>query len=384
MFSLWRFLGAVIVALVLAAFLLVPRTHLWKALGARPAGERLARMERSPNWAGGRFQDFQPIRDDTFAALTTMFHASPDATPKEPVPVVHPTPESFAIAPSSGLRVTWFGHSTTLVEIDGVRLLTDPEWSERASPLGSIGPKRYYPVPIALHDLPPIDAVLISHDHYDHLDYDTIVALKDSKAVFVVPLGVGADLELWGIPADRIRELDWWEHAHVATLDIVSTPARHATGRMIFDRDTKLWTGYALLGGRNRVYYSGDSGFFPALGEIGDRFGPFDLAMIEIGQYNRAWRDWHMGPEQAVRAVTKVRGRVFLPIHWGALTLAPHGWTEPIERAVVAAQTSGLTIVTPRPGESVEPSLRPPVERWWPALPWNTAEEDPIVSTQVE
>jgi len=369
---------------VLSAIVLVPRTHAWAALGSRATGERLERMRRSPHWGDGRFVNAQEIRDDVWAALTAMFHMSPYARPSGPVDVVHPAAELFASPPPSGLRVTWFGHSSSLVELDGARFLLDPLWSDRASPLRGLGPERYYPPPIALRDLPPIDAVLISHDHYDHLDHDTIVALKDTKAVFVVPLGVGADLALWGIPADRIIELDWWEHAEVHGIDVVSTPARHASGRMLFDRDAKLWTGYALLGARNRVYSSGDSGLFPGLREIGERVGPFDLALIEVGQYNRAWRDWHMGPEQAVRALAMVRGKLLLPVHWGALTEASHGWTEPIERALVAAEKAGVAIVAPRPGESFEPSSPPPVRRWWPELPWNTAEQDPIVSTQLQ
>jgi L-ascorbate metabolism protein UlaG (beta-lactamase superfamily) len=369
---------------LLIAIVLVPRTRSWAALGAGASGARLARMERSPHWSKGHFVNFQEIHNDLAGSLTAMFHESPFATPTSPVAVVSPNPALFASPPPSGLRVTWFGHSSTLVEIDGVRILTDPLWSERASPVAGLGPKRYYPPPIALRDLPPIDAVVISHDHYDHLDYATIVAMRDWKTVFVVPLGVGADLALWGIPADRILELDWWERVQVGGVDVVSTPSRHATGRVLIDRDAKLWSGYAFLGPRNRVFYSGDSGLLPALGEIGERFGPFDLAMIEVGQYNRAWRDWHMGPEQAIRASQMVRGKLLLPVHWGALTLAPHGWTEPIERALAAAKQAGVPIVAPRPGESFEPSSPPPVQRWWPDLPWNSAQQDPIVSSQVD
>jgi L-ascorbate metabolism protein UlaG (beta-lactamase superfamily) len=368
----------------LVAVVLATQTHAWLAFGARATGARLHRMQRSQHWANGRFLDTEEIRDDLWGAVTAMFHPSPDATPREPVNVLHPDPALFATPPPSGLRVTWFGHSSMLVEIDGLRILTDPLFSERASPLRGIGPERYYPPPIALADLPPIDVVLISHDHYDHLDTDTIVALKDSRTAFIVPLGVGADLARWGIAPDRIYELDWWGRADLLGFEIVSTPARHASGREIIDRDAKLWTGYALIGKQHRVYYSGDSGLFPGLREIGEKYGPFDLAMIEVGQYNRAWRDWHMGPEQAIRALQMVRGKLLLPVHWGALTLAAHGWTEPIERALVAAGKAGVAIVAPRPGESFEPSSPPPVRRWWPELHWNTAEQDPIVSTQMD
>ena len=371
-------------ALAVAAALLFTLADAWTALGTRAVGARRARMASSPNWRRGSFVNPQPIVNDLSRTFGSLLRISPYLTPSHPVPVVTPDPKTFATPPASGLRVTWLGHSSTLVEIDGRRVLTDPLFGDRISPLAWTGPRRWYESPIALRDLPPIDAVLISHDHYDHLDRATIVAMKDSRATFVVPLGVGADLAYWGIPDARIVELDWWGRTRVGDLEIVLTPTRHASGRHVLDKDAKLWGGFALLGPAHRLYYSGDSGLFPGIREIGDRLGPFDLAMVEIGQYDAAWPDWHMGPEQAVRAVRMVRGRVFLPVHWGAIALAAHGWTEPIERALAAATRAGVTIVTPRPGESVEPSAPATPERWWPSVPWKTAEEDPIVSSQME
>jgi L-ascorbate metabolism protein UlaG (beta-lactamase superfamily) len=287
------------------------------------------------------------------------------------------------VPPASGLRVTWLGHSSALVEIDGQRVLTDPMWSERVTPVGGLGPRRWYPPPLPLDTLPPIDAVVISHDHYDHLDRATVVALEARGTRFIVPLGVGAHLEYWGIPAAHIVELDWWQRTRVGALEIVSTPARHASGRQLLDRDATLWSGYALLGARHRVYYSGDTGLFPALHDIA-RLGPFDLTMIEVGQYHRGWPDWHIGPEQALVAHGMLRGKVMLPMHWGLFTLAPHGWTEPIERAVAAGRAAAATMVTPAPGESIEPETAPAVARWWPELPWRRGADDPIVSTQVD
>jgi L-ascorbate metabolism protein UlaG (beta-lactamase superfamily) len=372
------------VAVALCAFLAFLLTDAWKALGTRATGARRARMERSPEWSRGQFVNPQPIVNDLGKSLHATLHAGPYVVPLHPVPTVIPDPKALATPPASGLRVTWFGHSSTLLEIDGVRILTDPLWSDRASPLDWTGPTRWYAPPIALRDLPPIDAVVVSHDHYDHLDQRTIVALKDSGATFVVPLGIGADLAYWGVPEDRIVELDWWDRTRIRDLEIVSTPSRHASGRGVTDRDAKLWSGFAFVGARHRVYYSGDSGLFPALRDIGDRLGPFDLTMIEIGQYDQGWPDWHMGPEQAALAHTMVRGKVFLPVHWGALALAAHGWTEPIERALLAATRAGVTIVTPEPGESVDPTAPRPPTRWWPSLPWRTAEDYPIRSSQVE
>jgi len=287
-------------------------------------------------------------------------------------------------APSSGLRITWLGHSTLLLELDGHRILTDPVWGERTSPLTWIGPSRWYAPPLPLDQLPPVDAVLISHDHYDHLDYPTITKLADADTKFLAPLGVAEHLVYWGVPDSRIVELDWWDETTIGGLRIVCTPARHASGRTPFDQNETLWASYALVGPTHRVWFSGDTGLFPGLSVIGERLGPFDLTMIEAGAYGAAWPDWHLGPEQAVRAHEMVRGRVLLPVHWGLFDLAYHGWTEPIERVLLAADAAHVEVITPRPGQSIEPSAPPPRERWWPDVPWLTAAENPIVATKMD
>jgi L-ascorbate metabolism protein UlaG (beta-lactamase superfamily) len=378
---LWR------LAQALAAFVLLSIAVVYvgghRSFGQRAEGTRLARMRHSPEWQGSHFVNPQPLVNSGWLMLKGAFTASRQASPATPLPTAPDDRARFATPPPSGLRVTWLGHSTTLVEIDGRRLLTDPVWSERASPLPWLGPRRWYPPPLALSELPPIDAVVISHDHYDHLDRPTILAMKDWPTTFIVPLGLGAHLAAWGVPQARIVELDWWERTTVQNLTIVCTPARHASGRMLIDNDTKLWAGYAFLGDRHRVYFSGDTGLFPAMRDIGARLGPFDLTMIEAGQYNRAWPDWHIGPEQAVRAHQLVRGRLMLPIHWGLFRLAYHGWTEPVERVRAAALVAGVALVVPRPGQSFEPAA-PPRDQWWPDLPWHTAAQDPIVSTQMD
>ncbi len=361
----------------------------WASLGKRATGPRRTRMEGSAEWHEDHFVNPQPLINDARAMLSGLFRSSPFTSPQGPVPVATGGGTRFATPPPTGLRVTWFGHSSTLVEIDGHRVLTDPVWSERASPIPGVGPRAWYAPPLALADLPPIDVVVISHDHYDHLDRRTIVALDDASrnhgwnTTFVVPLGIGAHLAYWGVPDARIVELDWWQQTRAGDLEIVCTPARHASGRMVIDNDAKLWSGWALLGPRHRVYYSGDTGLFPAMRDIGARLGPFDLTMIEAGQYGRGWPDWHLGPEQAVVAHGLVRGKVMLPVHWGKFVLAYHGWTEPIERVLAAGERAGATILSPKPGESVEPEAAPPRQHWWPTLPWKTAAEDPIVSTQL-
>jgi L-ascorbate metabolism protein UlaG (beta-lactamase superfamily) len=354
-------------------------------LGARATGARLERTRKSPEWQGSHFENPQPIVNDLWAAIGHQLSGGPDTEPTSPPSTATVEPGRFATPPASGIRVTWLGHSTILLEVDGHRFLTDPVWSERVGPVDFAGPKRFFPPLLAIQDLPPIDAVVISHDHYDHLDYATIVALKDRTPMFVCPLGVGAHLERWGVSAAKIIELDWWDSRAFGDLTLWAVPARHASGRMLFvDDGAKLWAGYAFIGARRRVYYSGDTGLFPALWTIGERLGPFDLTMIEIGQYDRAWPDWHLGPEQAVEAHRRVRGAVMLPVHWGLFALASHAWTEPIERALVAGRDAGAVVISPRPGQSVEPTVERPQERWWPSLRWRSATEYPIVADHAD
>lgn len=394
-----RRLGLVVLC-ALVLLLTVVVVDGWAAFGTGAEGPRRERMERSPQWGDDVFINPQPLWNDWWGMMGDLFAEGAQTRPTAPLPVEVVDPAALAVPPASGLRVTWLGHSTMLVEIDGWRVLTDPVWGPRTSPVTWLGPERWYGPLVALTDLPPIDAVVISHDHYDHLDYPTIVAMKGWDTTFVVPLGVGAHLAYWGVPEARITELDWWESTRVEGppappghalgqaggegLEIVCVPARHASGRTLIDKDATLWAGYALVGPGHRVFFSGDTGLFPALDDIGARLGPFDLTMIEVGAYNRAWPDWHLGPEQAVVAHQRVRGRVMLPVHWGLFDLALHGWTEPIERTLVAARAAGVTVLAPRPGQSVEPGAAPPLERWWPEVPWQTAEEHPVASTLVD
>jgi L-ascorbate metabolism protein UlaG (beta-lactamase superfamily) len=356
----------------------------WTAFGRDAEGARLERMKASPQFGDGVFENPQPMWNDTWGMFKLMFSGSDYASPDAPVAVETVDPERFATPPGTGLRVTWLGHSTMLLELDGHRILTDPVWGARSSPLRWVGPARWYAPPLALDALPPVDVVLVSHDHYDHLDYPTMTALASVDTTFVVPLGVAAHLVYWGVPEERIVELDWWDETTVGVLRIACTPARHASGRTLLDQNATLWASYALVGPAHRVWFSGDTGLFPALTEIGERFGPFDLTMIEAGAYGSAWPDWHLGPEQAVRAHRMVRGAVMLPVHWGLFDLAFHGWTEPIERVLVAADREGVGVIAPRPGQSIEPGAAPPRERWWPDVPWTTGEADPIVATRMD
>ena len=289
-------------------------------------------------------------------------------SPKHTPGPFHTDPQVFANSPRSGLRITWMGHSTSLVEIDGIRILIDPVWEQRAAPTQWAGPKRFFPPPLALADLPPIDAVIISHDHYDHLGATTISTLaalpRLQAARFITPLGVDTILQSFGVPQARCTALDWTGHVTVGSVTITALPARHFSGRSLFNRFQTLWASFAISGPAHRVYYGADSGEWDGFFEIGKQFGPFDLTMLEIGASDPLWRDVHMGPEGAVRTFRALGSQgLFMPIHWGLFNLALHPWTEPIETIFAV---DDLNIWSPTPGV---PSEVVPAEQirstWW-------------------
>ncbi len=393
--------GVVLVLGGLVAFL---AAAAWTPTGTRAAGARLERMEASPRYHEGRFHNDLPRQEPPFWPIARRwFMEEGDAVrePKVPPAVLTRTADEFRTPPRDGLRVTWLGHSSMLIEIDGMKVLTDPVWGERASPFSFYGPKRFFPPPMALDQLPKLDLVVISHDHYDHLDEPTIVELNRREVSFAVPLGVGAHLEYWGVAPEKIIELDWWQETQVGSLRVVATPSRHFSGRSIGDRDATLWASWTLLGPEHRAFFSGDTAMFPGFEEIGRRFGPFDVTMIEVGAYNAMWADVHLGPEQAVLAHQALQGKLMLPVHWGTFNLAFHSWTEPVERLLIAADAREVTVAIPRPGQSVEPGSIPQTnpaaegsaqarseqapqaltERWWPVLAWETADQHPIISS---
>jgi L-ascorbate metabolism protein UlaG (beta-lactamase superfamily) len=344
-----------------------------KQLGGSPSGERLERIQASPNFNDGKAQN--PVPTDISWGATKMWETAKayrgghKTEPDEPPPIVKMTRASFAKKPASGLRVTWLGHSSVLVEINDTVILFDPVFAERASMFSFMGPKRFHPTPVSIDELPPLDAVVISHDHYDHLDYEAVKQLAPKTAAFYVPLGIGAHLEEWEIPAEKIVELDWWEEVEVGQIKLAACPARHFSGRSVFP-NTTLWASWAVVGSDHRVFFSGDTGSMDLFEKVGELYGPFDVTLVKIGAYGRTWPDVHIGPSEAVIVNTMVRGQLMMPIHWGTFNLSYHGWTEPAERVIVAAERSGTRIVIPKVGQMFEPASPPPVERWWPDVPW--------------
>ncbi|MFC4001184.1 MBL fold metallo-hydrolase [Prauserella oleivorans] len=335
------------------------------ALGGRPEDEAVL---RSPQFRDGAFRNSSPPRwvprGSAKAAAREFLVGAARRRPKAPVPLVGPAGPS----PADGLHVTWFGHASSLVELDGARVLIDPVWSDRASPSRRIGPRRLHPPPHPLEELPRLDAVVISHDHYDHLDMPTVRTLARTQgAPFVVPLGVGAHLRRWGVPDSRIVELDWGDETRVGDLRLVATPAQHFSGRA-FKRNNTLWASWVVAGPRHRVFYSGDTGYFDGFARIGAEHGPFDATLVQLGAYAISWPDIHMTPEEAVAAHVDVRGGLLVPVHWATFSLAPHGWTDPVDRARREAETRGVRIAVPRPGERLTVAEVSEVDAWWERL----------------
>ncbi|MFD2684910.1 MBL fold metallo-hydrolase [Streptomyces phyllanthi] len=362
------------------------------AFGADPSGVRLERIRRSPNFADGVFVNPEGTRvrpsGGVASAMAKGYFNKEERrrrAPTGPVPVHSGTLADLAGPPASRLRLTWMGHSSVLAEIDGHRVLFDPVWGERCSPFAFAGPRRLHPVPASLAALGPVDVVVISHDHYDHLDLPTIKALAGTDTLFAVPLGVGAHLEHWGVSEARIRELDWSESTRIGGLTLTATPARHFCGRGLRNTQHTLWASWVVAGDEHRIYHSGDTGYFTGFQDIGAEHGPFDATMIQIGAYSEFWPDIHMTPEEGMRAHLDLQGGrphgVLLPIHWGTFNLAMHAWAEPGEWTRDAAEEAGQPAAFPRPGAPFEPAGTLPTDPWWRAVsapidhPWRRPEE---------
>ncbi|GHA56204.1 L-ascorbate metabolism protein UlaG, beta-lactamase superfamily [Pontibacter akesuensis] len=334
--------------------------------GSAPNGKRLERIQNSPNFRNGSFQNLTetPMQAEDASMvgmLFSFFNKPKNTSPSTPIPFVT---SDLKAAGTESPSIYWFGHSSYLIKTKAYNVLVDPVFSGYASPVSFMvkafeGANTY-----AASDMPQIDVLVLTHDHYDHLDYNTISALKDSVAHFVVPLGVGAHLEDWGVAESKITELDWWETANYKELTFTATPARHFSGRGLA-RGKSLWTSYVLQMPKHKIYIGGDSGYEEHFKEIGSKFGSFDLAILENGQYNKNWPYIHMMPEQVVQAAKDLQAEVLFPVHSGKFALALHAWNEPLQRVVKSASESQLKVTTPMIGEPIVIGERYPATQWW-------------------
>lgn len=329
----------------------------------------------SPQAFEGRFRNPVPkpaegVRKTLGILWNVLTNKSPTASPKTPPQVDALTRADLDAAPDRSLFR--LGHSTMLLKLRGGYWITDPVFAERASPVQWMGPKRFHAPPIALDDLPPLRGVLLSHDHYDHLDRETVLRLAHTTDVFLAPLGVGDRLVAWGVEPAKVHQFDWWDDMIVDGIRFTATPAQHFSGRGMFDGNKTLWASWVIHDMARdaqdtglRVFFSGDTGYFDGFKEIGRRFGPFDVAMIETGAYDPQWPYVHMQPEQTVQAHLDLRAKWLMPIHNGTFDLAMHGWQEPFERVLALSRARGVALTAPRMGERLD--LRSPhgTTTWW-------------------
>ena len=344
--------------------------------GALPSGDSYLKIQKSDNYdvADDKFVNLQQKPILTGPGFwdnpgenwnNNFFFNSNQTRPEDLMPESKiPLPYDFHES-SNTIKFVWLGHSTILVSMGGKVILFDPIFSNAASPL-SLVVKRFQPPVIDLASLPKIDIVVVSHDHYDHLDMETIKQLRDDDISFVVPLGLGAHLEHWGVSAEKITELDWWEETQIDGLTLICTPSQHFSGRRGPYREKRsLWASWLIKSPDQSVYFSGDSGYADHYRQIGERYGSVDLVFMDSGQYNTRWRYVHNMPEEAVQAVLDINGQLLVPIHWGMFTLSMHDWFEPPVRVLAEAARLDVKVLTPLLGQLVDISEVPEIDRWW-------------------
>jgi len=327
-----------------------------------------AKIQKSPQYRDGKFRDAVEWKQPTFTeyvgVMWEFLFGGEQRTPNRALPRQNIDMERFQDASKNQLTVFWAGHSSLFINIDGYKILTDPVFEKKVSILG---PARFNgDAPLDVNKIPLVDVVIVSHNHYDHLNKYSIQLLNGKTKKFIVPLAVGAQLRQWGVPANKITELDWWEELKVTDeLTITATPSQHFSGRGLTDRDKTLWASWVIKAPRHKVFFSGDSGYFEGFKKIGGKYGPFDMTFIECGAYNEKWRHIHMYPEETVQACLDLKGKLLQPIHWGTFNLSMHSWYEPMERVSKAAEAAGVKIATPVVGGITEYDKNIPTEKWW-------------------
>jgi L-ascorbate metabolism protein UlaG (beta-lactamase superfamily) len=338
-----------------------------KSFGKLPSGESLERIKKSAQFKDGVFKNIEETKmlaegASYFGMMTKFFGKGIDREPVDSLPSVKTDLKNSSEKPN----LVWFGHSSFLISIAGKKILSDPVFSQRPSPVQYAGSKAYPGTMVYnVSDFPDLDVIVISHDHYDHLDYNTITALNARTKMFAVPLGVGQHLLHWGVPKEKIHEFDWWESGEIVPgIDLTCTPARHFSGRG-FSRDKTLWASFVLKTGGYTIFIGGDSGYDQSFKKIGEAYGPFDIAMLECGQYDVQWPSIHMMPEETVQASIDLKAKVLLPVHWGKFTLALHPWRDPIQRATKEAERLNVNVTTPLIGEPIYFGETFPKTKWW-------------------
>lgn len=326
---------------------------------------------KSENYKAGKFVNKNDVKldmsfTDMRKSLIGFFNAPSNTKPEKDIPVLK-IDSLDIVRYKDSTRLIWFGHSAFLLQMNGKTILIDPMFGDVPAPHPMLGSKRFSKeLPIEIEQLPKIDAVIISHDHYDHLDYGSIEKLKDKVSMFYMPLGVGVHLEEWGIEKERIVEMDWWEEIRYEELTFACTPAQHFSGRGFSDRQATLWSSWVIHSDSERLFFSGDSGYGDHFKEIGSKYGPFDFAMLECGQYNKMWPEIHMFPEETAQAGLDVQAKRIMPIHWGAFKLAMHPWTDPVERIGKKAKELNIDLLVPRIGETIHlTDKKETATNWW-------------------
>ncbi|HMW05348.1 MAG TPA: MBL fold metallo-hydrolase [Leptospiraceae bacterium] len=343
------------------------------AFGKDPEGTHLEKIKQSPQFDKERDQFvnrradiLEKMRENqNFFKLTLLFFFGGEKhqRPPEKLPELKPDVKEF-LEKSDKIKFIWFGHSTFLVNFDGKIILFDPVFSNNASPI-SLFVKRFQPPVLKLEELPNIDYIIISHDHYDHLDMETIEFFKSKSVKFITPLGVTSHLKEWGITEDRLTELDWWSSINRDDLEIILTPAQHFSGRKGNNQNKTLWGSWIVRNKKQSLYFSGDSGYDTHFKAIGDKYGPFDITFIENGQYNERWRAVHVLPEETAQAFLDLKGKHLVPVHWGMFDLSLHNWYDPIERIEKASKEKNIKLLTPKFGQIVKLEEDTIFETWW-------------------
>ncbi|NRD20203.1 MBL fold metallo-hydrolase [Winogradskyella eckloniae] len=363
----------IIIALLVVTYMAF--TSFYPSFGGNVSKEKKAVYATSQQFKDGKFNNTNPVPknlsfSETMALAYTFFTTKvPNGRPKEDLKATKI--DSTSIVNYKGeARMIWFGHSSFLLQINGKIILLDPMFGKVAAPLDILGGNRFNAeFPIEIEKLPQIDAVIFSHDHYDHLDYKTILKIKDKTNHFFVPLGISAHLEAWNIPTHKITELDWWQDTQFEGLNLICTPAQHFSGRKLNNGQSTLWSSWIIESSTENIFFSGDSGYASHFKAIGDAYGPFDLALMECGQYNEKWSDIHMMPEETAQAGIDVKAKKIMPIHWAGFKLALHEWTDPINRVMTKAKTLNLEVITPTIGQQilVKDSIND-YSQWWKNL----------------